>query len=81
MAPFKGRKGFGRRKVDPFLADKDLVIDYKNPEVLRRFISDRGKIVPSRISGVTATNQRKLSQAIKRARALALVPYAKLESE
>jgi large subunit ribosomal protein L9 len=81
MAPFNKGNRFGRRKVDPFLADKTLVIDYKNPELLRRFISDRGKIVPSRISGLCAKNQRKLSEAIKRARSIALVPFAKLESE
>jgi len=81
MAPFNKGSRFGRRKVDPFLADKTLVIDYKNPELLRRFISDRGKIVPSRISGLCAKNQRKLSEAIKRARSIALVPFAKLESE
>ena len=80
MADFK-KKGFGRRKVDPFLVDKTLVIDYKRPDILRRFITDRGKIVPRRISGVTAKNQRKLSLAIKRARHIALVPYAKLENE
>ena len=80
MADFK-KKGFSRRKVDPFLLDKTLVIDYKRPDILRRFITDRGKIVPRRISGVTAKNQRKLSLAIKRARHIALVPYAKLENE
>ena len=80
MADFK-KRGFGRRKVDPFLVDKTLVIDYKRPDILRRFITDRGKIVPRRISGVTAKNQRKLSLAIKRARHIALVPYAKLENE
>ena len=55
-----------RRKVDPFLVDKNLEIDYKRPDILCRFISERGKIIPSRISGVTAKNQRKLALAIKR---------------
>ena len=76
-----GKPGkMGRRKVDPFLADKELVIDYKRPDILCRFISERGKIIPSRISGVTAKNQRKLALAIKRARQIALVPYSRLEN-
>lgn len=68
----------GRRKVCPFLADPQLreQLDYKNPEVLKRFITDRGRIVPSRISGVSARYQRKLAREIKRARAVALIPYA-----
>ncbi len=69
-----------RRKVDPFLVDKNLEIDYKRPDILCRFISERGKIIPSRISGVTAKNQRKLALAIKRARQIALVPYSRLEN-
>ncbi|MFT7626016.1 MAG: small subunit ribosomal protein S18 [Myxococcota bacterium] len=69
------KRRFGRRKVDPFLVDKDLVIDYKDPVLLRRFISERGKIVPRRISGLTAKNQRKLATAIKRSRNIALLPY------
>ncbi len=73
MPPKKRR--FGRRKVDPFLADPELKIDYKDPALLRRFISERGKIVPRRISGVCAKNQRKLAVAIKRARNIALLPY------
>jgi small subunit ribosomal protein S18 len=51
-------------------------LDYKNPELLKRFITDRGRIVPRRISGVCAYYQRKLSGEIKRARMLALLPYA-----
>ena len=76
-----GKPGkMSRRKVDPFLADKALEIDYKRPDILCRFISERGKIIPSRISGVTAKNQRKLALAIKRARQIALVPYSRLEN-
>ena len=76
-----GKPGkMSRRKVDPFLVDKTLVIDYKRPDILCRFISERGKIIPSRISGVTAKNQRKLALAIKRARQIALVPYSRLEN-
>jgi len=68
----------GRRKVCPFLADKNLAaqLDYKNPELLKRFITDRGRIVPRRISGVSAKYQRVLAREIKRARAIALLPYA-----
>jgi small subunit ribosomal protein S18 len=54
---------------------KELVIDYKNPQMLKNFLTDRGKIVPARISGLTARQQRQLTQAIKRARMLALLPF------
>lgn len=64
-----------RRKVCPFLADKTLKIDYKDPSLLSRFITERGKIAPRRITGVSAKYQRKLAGAIKRARHLALLPY------
>lgn len=74
---FKKRSA-GRGKVCPFLADKQLAaqLDYKNPELLRRFITDRGRIVPRRISGVSAKYQRILTREIKRARSVALLPYA-----
>ena len=65
-----------RRKVCPFRANKDLVIDYKNIDMLARYVTERGKILPSRITGVSAKYQRKLKKAIKRARAGALLPYA-----
>lgn len=64
----------GRRKRFAFVT-KDLVIDYKNPQLLKNFLSDRGKIVPARISGLTARQQRQLTKAIKRARMLALLPF------
>ena len=72
------KRAAGRRKVCPFLADKQLAaqLDYKNPELLRRFITDRGRIVPRRISGVSAKYQRRLTREIKRARSVALLPYA-----
>ena len=54
---------------------RELVIDYKNPQLLKNFLTDRGKIVPARISGLTARQQRQLTQAIKRARMLALLPF------
>jgi small subunit ribosomal protein S18 len=64
-----------RRKSCPFLADRSLKIDYKDVTLLKRFLSPRGKILPSRITGVSAKYQRRLAVAIKRARHLALIPY------
>jgi small subunit ribosomal protein S18 len=61
--------------VCPFRANKELVIDYKNVELLSKYVTERGKILPSRITGVSAKYQRKLKNAIKRARASALLPY------
>jgi small subunit ribosomal protein S18 len=71
-----GRRPFFRRqKTCPFSGPSAPKIDYKDVKLLQRFISERGKIVPSRISAVSAKKQRALSQAIKRARVLALLPY------
>jgi len=70
-----GGRSFGRRKSCPFSGPQAPKIDYKDVRLLSRFISERGKIVPSRISGVSAKKQRLLAQAIKRARFLALLPY------
>ncbi len=67
---------FRRRKTCPFSSDNAPVIDYKDPKLLQRFVSERGKIVPSRISAVSHKKQRELARAIKRARFLALLPYA-----
>ncbi len=67
---------FRRRKTDPFDGKNAPQIDYKDIRLLQRYVSERGKIVPSRITAVGAKNQRKLAQAIKRARFLALLPYA-----
>lgn len=66
---------FRRRKTCPFSGDDAPKIDYKDPKLLQRFISERGKIVPSRISAVSHKKQRELARAIKRARVLALLPY------
>lgn len=76
-----GRGGFrrSRRKVCPFKADSTLVIDYKDVQLLKRFLSPRGKILPSRITGVSARYQRKLATAIKRARHIALLPHQAAE--
>jgi small subunit ribosomal protein S18 len=68
-------KRFPRKKVCFFCTHKDVAIDYKNVDVLRRFITDRGKILPSRITGTCATHQRHLAKAIKRARVMALLPF------
>ena len=71
-----GRSFFNRRKTCPFSGNKAQIIDYKDVRLLGRFISERGKIVPSRITAVCAKKQRELAKAIKRARFLALLPYA-----
>lgn len=73
--PFGLRRRGGKRKVCRFCADPELAIDYKDPGQLRYFISERGKIVPRRISGNCALHQRRITLAIKRARNLALMPY------
>jgi small subunit ribosomal protein S18 len=62
-----------RRKIDKIKA-QNLTIDYKRPEILRRFVTEKGKILPRRITGTSAKNQRRLIREIKRARALALLP-------
>ena len=64
-----------RRKSCPFSGKNAPKIDYRDTKLLQRFISERGKIVPSRITAVSAKKQRELSKAIKRARFLALLPY------
>lgn len=66
----------GRRKVCRFCADTTVTLDYKNPTVLRNFITERGKLIPRRITGNCAKHQRKLSLAIRRARMIALLPFA-----
>jgi small subunit ribosomal protein S18 len=69
------RPFFRRRKSCPFSSDSAPKIDYKDVRLLSRFVSERGKIVPSRITAVSAKKQRLLAQAIKRARFLGLLPY------
>ena len=76
MATAPGRRPFfRRRKTCPFSGPNAPKIDYKDVKLLQRYISERGKIGPSRITAVGQKNQRKLAQAIKRARFLALLPY------
>ncbi len=69
------RPFFKRRKSCPFSSAKSQKIDYKDVRLLQRYTSERGKIVPSRISSVSAKKQREMAKAIKRARFLALIPY------
>src|SRR5437899_12648215 len=69
------KRGFARRKVCRFCADKNVPIDYKDPQTLKYFITDRGKIIPRRISGNCARHQRKVATAIKRSRMIALMPF------
>ena len=64
-----GRRFRPRKKVDPF------VNDYKDIETLKRFVTDRGKILPRRVTGLNAKHQREVTRAIKRARQVALLPY------
>lgn len=70
------RRRGGRRKVCRFCADKDSRIDYKDAKGLSNFLTERGKIIPSRITGTCARHQRQLTTAIKRARVVALLPYS-----
>lgn len=69
------RRGMRRKKVCQFCADKTETIDYKDVEKLRKYITDRGKILPKRITGTCAIHQREVTKAIKRARIVALLPY------
>lgn len=74
-APMKRRNIRRRKKVCVFCADSTAVIDYKDANKLKRYISERGKILPRRISGNCAKHQRALTVAIKRARQIAILPY------
>ncbi len=71
---FRNRKA--KKKVCQFCADKVEYIDYKDVAKLRRFVSERAKILPRRITGTCAKHQRQLTTAIKRARHIALIPYS-----
>ena len=73
--PLARRPFFRRRKTCPFSGENAPRIDYKDVKLLQRYISERGKIVPSRITAVSSKKQRELSRAIKRARFMALLPY------
>jgi small subunit ribosomal protein S18 len=71
-----GRKFFRRKKVCKFTVEKIDTISYRDVRLLQQFVSDRGKIIPRRLSGTSAPFQRKLTRAIKQARAIALLPFA-----
>ena len=74
-APMKRRNIRRRKKVCVFCVDKTAVIDYKDANKLKRYISERGKILPRRITGNCAKHQRALTVAVKRARQIAILPY------
>lgn len=71
---FKVRKI--RKKACPLCSDKNLVLDYKNPEQLKKFVNERGKILPRRTTGACAKHQRDITIAVKRARHIAMLPYS-----
>ncbi|MFQ5988387.1 MAG: 30S ribosomal protein S18 [Candidatus Methylomirabilales bacterium] len=75
MAVVKRRRSFRRQKVCKFCVDKVEQVDYKDVRRLRSFVTERGKIIPRRISGTCAPHQRELTVAIKRARDIALLPF------
>jgi small subunit ribosomal protein S18 len=76
-----GGRGFGRRKVCRYCADRNLKVDYKNANELKYFITERGKIVPRRISGNCARHQREVATAIKRSRQVALLPFTVMQHQ
>ncbi len=71
-----GRRKSLRRRACKFCADENLAIDYKNAALLKYFITDRGKLVPRRLTGNCAKHQRAIARAIARARMIALMPFA-----
>ncbi len=79
-APTVKRPFFRRKKTCPFTGPNALEIDWKNTRLLSRYISERGKIIPSRITAVSQKKQRELAKAIKRARFMGLLPYLQHES-
>jgi len=79
VIPAKVRRSRPRRKAVAALEEEDASIDYKSPTLLRYFVSDRGKLLPRRMTGVTPKQQRQLARAIKRSRMIALMPFAATE--
>ncbi len=71
----KERRGFGRKKQCRFCADAKLKVDYKDQPMLKYFVTERGKIIPMRVSGNCSKHQRAIARAVKQARGLALVPF------
>jgi small subunit ribosomal protein S18 len=74
--PMRKKRAFQRRKVCVFCADSGMKISYKDVKTLNHFVTERGKILPRRISGNCAKHQRELTAAIKRARNIALMPFS-----
>lgn len=72
------REVMRRKKVDPLVANKVDYVDYKDINALRKFVAETGKILPARITGLTRKNQRMVTKAIKRARAIGLLPFGSL---
>ena len=64
-----------RKKVCPLCADRNIVLDYKNPEQLKKFVNEKGKILPRRTTGACAKHQRDITLAVKRARHIAVLPF------
>lgn len=73
--PLGRNKYYQRRRICKFCVDKDLEINYKTPKAFRQFITERGKIIPRRITGTCAKHQRQLTTAIKQSRQIALLPF------
>jgi len=80
-APTVKRPFFRRKKTCPFTGPKAPAIDWKDTRTLSRYVSERGKMIPSRITAVSQKKQRELSKAIKRARFMALMPYVNMDTE
>lgn len=83
MRPTRGRdmqkkRVYVRRRVCRFCQDQNLIIDYKDPKMLKHFITERGKIMPRRMTGTCANHQRKLKEAINMARHIAFLPFTTL---
>jgi len=80
-APTTAKPFFRRTKSCPFSGEKAPTIDWKDVKTLGRYVSERGKMVPSRITNVSMKKQRELSQAIKRSRYMAMLPYLSYDAE
>lgn len=76
MSDYKGNRFYTRVKVCQFCTDKSIVIDYKNADLLRRYVDDTGKIRPRRQTGACAKHQREVAKAVKNARHIALLPFS-----
>lgn len=78
MAPKRTKEshlGIKRKKLDPLVANDIIIVDYKDVATLRKFLTETGKILPARITGCSRKNQRMITKAIKRARAIGLLPF------